>query len=139
MGVLIHNPTEEAGVDEAIWAGLIETKKAGLVKHIGVSNFGKNFIEKIWNMDKSSPPEVLQTYFSPWSDEALRTFVKWCLSRSMRVTAIGSLGGSKFSLGSKNKPVLSSVKQLTAKYKVTAGQVLLRWALDQGVDVIPGS
>ena len=55
----------------------------------------------------------------------------------MVTTAYTSLGGSRFrSSGSHWGPTLAAVAK---KHGVKEAQVLLRWAVQQGVAVIPGS
>jgi 2,5-diketo-D-gluconate reductase B len=66
--------------------------------------------------------------------------VRWCQSRGIAVTAYGSLGGSGSKAGEVGPSSASAnVAQVAERHACTSAQVLLRWALAQGVAVIPGA
>ena len=56
------------------------------------------------------------------------------------LTAYGSLGGSRSKAGEVDPPSESAnVAAVAAAHRCTNAQVLLRWALAQGVAIIPGA
>lgn len=118
--------------DEALWRGLIAAQKAGKVRSIGVSNHNREEVERLIAKTKVVPA-VNQLEFHPWVPSETRDLVRWCQEKGMVVTAYGSLGGSR------NKAQGEVVSQVANNYGKTNAQVLLRWALDQGVAVIPGT
>jgi len=118
--------------DEALWRGLIGAQRAGKVRSIGVSNHNRQEIERL-AATTGVMPAVNQLEFHPWVPPETRELVRWCQGRGIAVTAYGSLGGS--ANGARGDVVAGIAKQ----YGVTNAQVLLRWALDQGVAVIPGA
>ena len=60
--------------------------------------------------------------------------MRWCQQRGIVVIAYGSLGGNK------NKGrVAEGIDALARRHNVSSARVLLRWAVDQGVVVIPGA
>jgi len=134
--LLIHSPKLKQEKTTELWLGLIELKRTGKVKAIGVSNF--NWLE-ILALQKATGelPEVNQLQFHPWTPRQWKAVVTKQQESGVSTTAYTSLGGSRFrSAGSNWGEVL---KAAAAKYNATEAQVLLRWALQQGVAVIPGS
>ena len=83
-------------------------------------------------------PEVCQIQFHPWTPKQWRDLVKQqFLDAGIVTTAYTSLGGSRFrGAGSHWGAALTSIAK---KHGVTPPQVLLRWAVQQKVAVIPGS
>ena len=117
-----------------VWAALLDARRRGLVRHIGVSNFDEQQIE---SLEKASGvlPAVNQVEFHPWVPKRQFELVEWCQRKGIAVTAYGSLGSS----ATKKDALEAGVDTLATKYGVTKAQVLLRWALDHGVAVIPGA
>jgi len=122
----------KAEQDVAFWQGLIEAKSAGKVRNIGVSNHNQKEIEQL-TAATGEMPAVNQLEYHPWVPKDTKQLVRWCQSKGIAVTAYGSLGGSA------NKARGEAVEAVANKYGRTSAQVLLRWALDEGVAVIPGA
>merc|ERR1711974_404359 len=60
----------------------------------------------------------------------------WCHERGIAVTAYGSMGSYRMASQMMMQDVLRQIGDMTGK---TPGQVLLRWALERNVSVIPGT
>eukprot|EP00913_Durusdinium_trenchii_P032526 g30451.t1 len=118
--------------DEALWRGLIAAQKAGQARSIGLSNHNREEVEQLIAKTKVVPA-VNQLEYHPWVPSETKDLVRWCQSQGIVVTAYGSLGGST------NQARGEVVSKVAAKYGRTNAQVLLRWALDQGIAVIPGT
>eukprot|EP00931_Biecheleriopsis_adriatica_P064352 TRINITY_DN39147_c0_g1_i2.p1 TRINITY_DN39147_c0_g1~~TRINITY_DN39147_c0_g1_i2.p1 ORF type:complete len:180 (+),score=35.28 TRINITY_DN39147_c0_g1_i2:407-946(+) len=118
--------------DTDLWKGLIDAKSSGLVRNIGVSNHNQAEIERLIAAT-GVKPVVNQIEFHPWVPPETKDLVKWCQSQGIAVTAYGSLGGAG------NKANGDEIEDVADKRKISKSQVLLRWALNQGVAVIPGS
>ena len=127
--MLIHHQTDDA---VEIWRGLLDAKAQGLCKHIGVSNFERPQIEAL-ERATGARPALNEVEFHPFVDGAARTLVAWCLDHGIAVTAFNSLGGSK------NQGASDAVAAVAKTRHTSPAAVLLRWALDQGVAVIPGA
>ena len=56
---LVHSPIFLAGRLKEVWKGMIDVKKKGLAKSIGVSNFGETHLREILE-DEDEPPAVNQ-------------------------------------------------------------------------------
>ena len=153
---LIHSPQLGKIHTIEIWKGLIESQRLGLIKSIGVSNFNQQEMLDLANNTGGVLPELNQIQYHPWTSPTWKQLVMWQKQHHIATTAFTSLGGSKYhtTLASTSKaknqkdggggassssywPPL--VTKLATKYSVTESQVLLRWATQQGVAVIPGS
>lgn len=122
-----------------VWKGLIDAKSQGLVRRIGVSNFQRKEIEAL-EAATGVRPCVNQLEYHPWVPDDTVKLVKWCQTKKIAVTAYGSLGGSRNKAGEGVDPSQSAdVAKVAAAHQCSKAQVLLRWALAQGVAVIPGA
>ncbi|EGB06819.1 hypothetical protein AURANDRAFT_13263, partial [Aureococcus anophagefferens] len=131
--LLIHTPKlgEEKTVE--LWRCLVDAKARGQVRAIGVSNFNGPEIDAL---EKATgvQPEVNQIQYHPWSSKEWHATVAALKARGVVTTAYNSLGGSRFP-GSHG----DALATLAAAHGATVPQLLLRWALQKGCAVIPGS
>lgn len=127
---LIHAPSEHS---TAVWKGLLKGKAQGKAKSIGVSNFNPAQIQAL-EREGLERPSVNQIEFHPWVEADVFANVAWCQSNGVAITAYGSLGSS-YHKGLTN----AKVQQVAQKYGKTPAQILLAWALAQGVAVVPGA
>lgn len=133
--MLNHGPVDPT-VNEARWRGLIEAKKAGRARNIGVSNFNVDQLKAL-EAAGLERPAVNQIMLHPWASADLKTVAKYCKEKGIAVTAYFSFGGS--AKNAEKERGGSAVTSVAQKHGVTNTQVLLRWALDQGIAVIPGA
>ena len=134
--LLIHDPNELTSSERIdVWRGMLAARSNGAYPHfphVGVSNFDKAQIEEL-EVATGVLPAVNEIEFHPWVSEATLSIAKWCISKGIAVVAYNSLGGKK------NQARGKVVSELAAKHRVSNAQVLLRWALQRGVRVIPGA
>ena len=126
--LLIHQP---AGNYLAGYRQMEKAYKEGKVKAIGLSNFNQEQIQEI--LDKCEvKPAVLQTEVHPYDQEKeLKEF----LAKSDIVSqAWYPLGHGDAAL--LQEPVFA---KLGEKYKKSPAQIILRWHIQDGNIVIPGS
>lgn len=117
------------------WRALSELREQGLVKNLGVSNFAKNHLEQIEELGLA-PIAVNQITYNPWApDFQVETF-EYCQSKGIAITAYSSLGGFMQKSEANSTRVLTELSQ---KYNATVAQVMLRWAIQKGAAVIPGT
>ncbi len=126
--LLIHQP---AGNYIAGYKLMEQAYKAGKVRAIGLSNFTPAQIQEILDVCEVKPA-VLQTEVHPYSQEQeLKAFLA---QEDMVIQAWYPLGhGDKTLI---EEPVFS---KLAAKYGKSNAQIILRWHIQSGNVVIPGS
>lgn len=129
---LIHSPNKGKLVET--WDALIELRRRGLVKSIGVSNFDVPHIKALLDHGREVPA-VNQIEMHPLLYEARRPLLGYCLDNHILVQAYGSIFFGKTEWLD-HHAVQSAV---AAHPQKTAAQVLLRWGLQMGLQIIPKS
>ena len=126
--LLIHQP---AGNYIAGYRQMEKAYKEGKVRAIGLSNFNEAQIREILEICEVRP-SVLQTEVHPYSQEkALKQFLA---QKGMVIQAWYPLGhGDKALI---NEPLFTELAQKYGKRNV---QIILRWHIQDGNIVIPGS
>ncbi len=126
--LLIHQP---AGNYIAGYRQMEKAYKEGKVRAIGLSNFNESQIREILEICEVKP-SVLQTEVHPYSQEkALKQFLA---QEGMVIQAWYPLGhGDKALI---NEPLFTELAQ---KYGKSNVQIILRWHIQDGNIVIPGS
>jgi diketogulonate reductase-like aldo/keto reductase len=117
------------------WLALDSLKAAGIIRALGVSNFGPRQMSEL-NALGNTPVQVNQLEFHPWVPQLHRETVEWCKKNGVVPTAYGSMGSARHAAMIAEDPALKELANAVGK---TIGQVLLRWAVQQGVAVIPGT
>ncbi|XP_076026903.1 glyoxal reductase [Genypterus blacodes] len=111
------------------WVAMEELHTKGKLKAIGVSNYTPGHMKELMQSCKV-PPALLQVEFHPrLCQTELR---KVCVEHGVCFQAYSSLGRGELA----NDPVVTEVAQ---RYGRTPAQVLLRWAVQQDVPVLPKS
>ncbi|BCW43598.1 aldo/keto reductase [Arthrobacter sp. StoSoilB5] len=127
---LIHwqQPQQDKFVDT--WKALIELKKRGRVKSIGVSNFTKEGLQRIID-ETGVVPAINQVELHPFFNQAdLREFNA---SKGILTQAWSPLGQGGELLEN------TTVAEIAAKHGATPAQVVIAWHLAIGNVVIPKS
>ena len=123
------------------WEAMLEAKKQGLVKHIGVSNFSISKLQDL--IEKTDDqPEMNQVELHPYlHQDDLLTF---CHQNDIHLTAYSPLGSGDRSAQMKadDEPSLlenSIIKNIASKHNATPAQVLIAFHLHRHTAVIPKS
>ncbi len=123
------------------WEAMLEAKKQGLVKHIGVSNFSQKKLADL-KTKTDHLPEMNQIELHPYlqQDELLN----YCRDNQILVTAYSPLGSRDRpdSLKADNEPSLLDnkvINTIAVKHDATPAQVLIKWAVERDTLVIPKS
>jgi diketogulonate reductase-like aldo/keto reductase len=124
--LLIHWPTSQIPLAETIGA-LCKMKKEGYARHIGISNFTVPLVEEAVKY-ATEPLVTNQIEWHPYLDQS--KVVGACREHGMAVTAYSPIARGK-AAGDK---VLSTIGMAYGK---TAGQVSLRYLVQEGAIVIP--
>lgn len=126
--LLIHQP---AGNYTAGYRLIEKAYKEGKVRAIGLSNFNEEKIKEILDICEIKPA-VLQTEIHPYDQEKkLKEFLK---QTGMAIQAWYPLGHGDENL--LKEPVFM---ELGRKYRKEPAQIILRWHIQAGNIVIPGS
>ena len=126
--LLIHQP---AGNYLAGYRQMEKAYKEGKVKAIGLSNFNTEQIQEI--LDKCEvKPAVLQTEVHPYDQE--KELKEFLAKSDIVIQAWYPLGHGDAAL--LQEPVFA---KLGEKYKKSPAQIILRWHIQDGNIVIPGS
>jgi diketogulonate reductase-like aldo/keto reductase len=128
--VLIHWPNPGVGKYVEAWRALVELRKRGLVRSIGVSNFTEQHLRAVID-DTGVTPAVNQIELHPYFPQ----------QQMLRVNAeLGIRTESWSPLGKRSAPFAEPpVAQAAERYGVTPAQVVLRWHLQRGSLPLPKS
>lgn len=125
------------------WAAMEAVKDKGLTKSIGVSNYNGSLILDTLRYAKY-PPATNQIEHHPYLTQP--NLVKVCQDNGITITAYSSFGPSSYVemdfKTAKDNPLLMDnavVKKAADSHGKTPAQVLLRWATQRNVAVIPKS
>ena len=126
--LLIHQP---AGNYAAGYKLMEKAYKEGKVKAIGLSNFSEEQIQEILDICEVKPA-VLQTEVHPYDQE--KKLKEFLANFDIEIQAWYPLGHGDAAL--LQEPVFT---KLGEKYKKSPAQIILRWHIQDGNIVIPGS
>jgi diketogulonate reductase-like aldo/keto reductase len=124
--LLLHWPNPQVPLNETLGA-LARVRKAGLARHIGVSNFTVALIEEA----VATCPEPLvcdQVEYHPYLDQA--RVKEACARHGMALVAYSPVAKGRV----KNDETLARIGKAHGK---TSAQVCLRWLVQQNVAAIP--
>ncbi len=126
---LIHWPGEDRRRRAEAWRALEKLQADGGCRAIGVSNYSVRELREILDPGGAAPA-VNQVSFSPFKQQ--REVHAFCESRGIRLEGYSPLTrGRRLEDG--------TIRSIAESYRKTAGQIMLRWAIQKGVVVIPKS
>lgn len=125
------------------YRALEECQREGLIKSIGISNFNGGLVADILR-GCSIKPVALQIEHHPYLTQ--EKLLEYCKIHDVQVVGYSSFGPQSFAdCGmdlAKNTPPLFDhpvIKKIAEKHNVSTAEVLLRWATQRGVAIIPKS
>ena len=124
---LIHWPVE--GLRKETWRAMEKLYNDGKCRAIGVSNYTISHLTELLDC-ADVPPTVDQVEFSPFLYQ--KDLLEFCQSKDIRLEAYSPLTRTK-------KFNNSIIQQMAQKYKKSPAQIMIRWALQHEVIVIPKS
>lgn len=129
--MLIHSPLTSKAKRLGTWKALQEGVKAGKIKSIGVSNYGIHHLKELFEWDGYEiEPVVDQVELNPW---LMRTELHdFCKSKNILLQAYSPLTRCMMF----GDPTLV---KLAEKYGKSPAQILIRWSLQMGFNVLPKS
>ncbi|KAG6118348.1 hypothetical protein E4U13_000258 [Claviceps humidiphila] len=127
---LIHLPGTGRGSREELWKVLEKLHEEGRAKAIGVSNYRPQHVDEMKEYAKIWPPHVNQIELHPWCQQ--KEIVQYCRDNNIVVAAYSPLAcGAHLSD--------SALTAVADKYKKSAAQILVRYALQKGWVPLPKS
>lgn len=128
--VLIHWPNPSRGLAVETWQSLLELRAEGVISHAGVSNFLPAQLAEL-HAATGEWPEINQIQLSPALPR--QESVAFHAEHGILTEAWGPLGGREGLSGQ------FALRRVAERHGVDPAQVSLRWAVDQGIVVIPKS
>ncbi|XP_029047624.1 glyoxal reductase-like [Osmia bicornis bicornis] len=123
--------TDNSSLRAKTWRTLVDLKKQGFIRSVGVSNYTVRHLEELLHDRKGIAPAVNQVECHPhFRQEEL---IAYCNEKGVHVQAYSSLGTSS------NTSLLTdpTVTKIASQLDVSPAQLLLKWALEQGIGIIP--
>lgn len=126
---LIHWPVPSQNKYVEAWQTLVELRKAGRIKSVGVSNFNQDHLERIIG-ETGVTPVVNQIELHPrFQQRDKRDFHK---KHNIHIESWSPLGSGRLL----SDPTL---EKLAKKHGKSVAQIIIRWHLQEGLIVIPKS
>lgn len=141
---LIHAPLSELRLEQ--WSALMDLKKMGLTRHIGVSNYNEERLQEIFDAGLARP-EANQVEFHPLC--ARIDLTGYMREHSIAPIAYSSLaplstwraeeGQGGEVLAEIKEEGQSVIREIATKLEVSEANLLLRWGLQHGYCVLTKS
>jgi len=125
---LLHDPLIGGAGRIMSWKALIDAKKAGKIRTIGVSNYGVPHLEEI-KAEGLEMPSVNQIEIHPLCQQ--RPIVEYCKAHDIVIEAYCPILRGDFSM--------IGLEDMTERYKKDPAQILIRWSLQKGYVPLPKS
>jgi len=141
---LLHAPLSELRLEQ--WNAIVELKKLGLTRHIGVSNYNEERFHEILDADLAKP-EANQIEFHPMCTRSdLTRYMKENSIEPIAYSSLAPLSTWRAEEG-QGGDVLAEIKEecqlvtreIATKLKVSEAKLLLRWGLQHGYSVLTKS
>jgi D-xylose reductase len=121
------------------WGAMEDLVQAGLVRHVGVCNYGVSLLRDLLASARIRPA-VLQVELHPYLTQ--EKLLRFCREEGIAVTAFSPLGAPSYvplgmampGEGVLEDPVVAGIARAVGR---TSAQVVLRWAVQRGTGVIP--
>ncbi|WVF68281.1 hypothetical protein IAT40_003046 [Kwoniella sp. CBS 6097] len=133
----------EASPYHKTWAAMERLVDLGLVRNIAISNMPGGMIMDLMTYARIKPA-ILQVEMHPYHAQA--DLLRLAQAFNIHVTAYSSFGptswiGISDSVVAKCEPLFThpTVTKIAANRNITPAQVILRWATQRGISVIPKS
>jgi D-xylose reductase len=144
-GWIFDPTTENPRMEEAripiheTWRAMEDLVDQGLVRHIGICNFGTSLLRDLLSYARIKP-SVLQVESHPFLVQS--KLLRFCQQEDIAFTAFSPLGpASYYTLGMAipEDSLLDHriIQCLALNYGKSAAQILLRWGVQRGTSVIP--
>ncbi|RLL44848.1 aldo/keto reductase [Oceanobacillus piezotolerans] len=127
---LIHWPNPKQDTYMEAWQALIDAKKWGLVRSIGVCNFLPEHLQRL-EEETGVKPSINQIELHPYFNQEEQR--KWHDENNITTQSWSPLGRVN---GAMQDP---TIREIAVKYHKTTSQIILRWHYQLGAVSIPKS
>ncbi|WP_371069438.1 aldo/keto reductase [Sediminibacillus sp. JSM 1682029] len=127
---LIHWPNPKQDHYVEAWQALIDAKKQGLIRSIGVCNFLPDHLERL-EKETGEMPSINQVELHPYFNQGQQR--KWHEENSIKTESWSPLGHGN------NILQQVTIQQIAERHQKSAAQVVLRWHYQLGAISIPKS
>lgn len=146
---MIHSPMQDYHLMEDTWKAMQELYQQGIVKAIGLSNFGSNDLRRVLSFPSLViKPMVIQNKLDIYHvgkqiDVDGDGIISLMKEHDIRMVAYSSLSSFPFSLQPHEDPIIRHIANTKHNSDDDQGNdhkeaiVVLRWILQQGIAVIP--
>mmetsp|Transcript_14807 Transcript_14807/g.16982 ORF Transcript_14807/g.16982 Transcript_14807/m.16982 type:complete len:394 (-) Transcript_14807:108-1289(-) len=124
------------------WRALSDLRTRGKIRNAGVSNFAIRHLKELLELydedggQKIAPVTNNQIQWNPWAPVEWIETVAFCKSQNIQITAWNSLGGA---FENHKAGTIEALTHLSQKKGRSVPQIMLRWAIQSGAAVIPGT
>ncbi|MFF2447381.1 aldo/keto reductase [Neobacillus sp. NPDC058068] len=127
---LIHWPNPKQDTYVEAWQALIDAKKEGLIRSIGVCNFLPEHIERLEN-ETGVKPSMNQIELHPFFNQAPQR--KWHEENNIQTESWSPLARAREVLQN------DTIQQIAEQHNKSISQIILRWHYQLGAISIPKS
>jgi len=117
------------------WTALSEARSGGLVHNVGVSNFDVSHLQDLKGI--GAPIANNQIEFNPFVPESVRETVEYCTKQNITITAHSPMGGLMNQGKAFVDETMAKISENNDNRSIS--QIMLRWAIQRGCAVIPGT
>ena len=123
------------------WQAMEALVEEGLVRDIGICNFGTALLRDILASAKIRP-SVLQIELHPYLCQ--KNLLRFCMEEDIAVTGFSPLGAQSYfqlNMAEAGDSVIEqpSIQDIAKAHNRTPAQVVLRWGIQRGVSIVPKS
>jgi len=126
--MLIHSAMSDKARRLDTWRALVEAKKQGKIRAIGVSNYGVKHLEEIREAGLEMP-SINQVELQPLCQQ--KEIVDYCKKHQIVIEAYAPLMRGQWDI--------PAITDAAKKYNKTPAQILVRWSLQRGFAPLPKS